>query len=283
MMTLLAAAEPSSSSSSSSSSPSSSILLSRLPSLWCSQLSTQIVLLATQIGLDTALDKSYQTTTRENEEDTHEKETLCEEIQKLIAMAVRMLQGQPIASRSSQSRESHETVREFEEEAEYYEERDQKERGITGRGFPVTREQAHQLKNIVFILNSSLHHAVEMTQQWDKNDRDSEFLRRGRLKWVWSGGTSDEGVCQLVALGARLSYGYHYVGNGSRLVFTPSSEKAMVFLLRTMGQGHHSHLTGPEVKHYIHSITVIRALDSYSLMYCCSNTGPAGLWEEQFG
>ena len=219
--------------------------LSLLPSLWSSQLSTQIVLLATHISLDMALEAALQCTT-----DTGEGvslDGLCEEIHQLVEKAVAMLQGHHLPPEHSHSVESDSTAK---QEESILEER-------VAVHVSITRNQANRLRSVLFILNYGLHLAVECLQQRSKEaGREceggelSDFHWQGRLRWVWSGGASSEGECHVTTIGARLSYGYHYVGSGSHLVLTPTTEKALAFILKTVHQGHHSLLTGPEVRVY---------------------------------
>ena len=209
----------------------SSPSLSLLPTLWSSGLSTQIILLATQITLDMALETSHRTATESGEKTS--LESLCEEIKELVTKAVRQLQVYPGQSVRSENGPGEEGV--------------MKEPGGAGiASASVTREQANHLKSVIFALSSCLQRAVECLQQTTKNTGNADFLKQhGRLQWVWSG--DNEEACHLTTVGARLSYSYHYVGGGSRLVLTPATERTLVFLLRAVHHGHHSLLTGPEV------------------------------------
>ena len=212
------------------SSSSSSSPLSLLPSLWCSGHSTQIILLTTQISLDVALETSLQTAA-----EGISLEALCEEMQELVTKAVRMLQVFPEQGQNVESEGEPVNVLEGHQESS------------------VTREQANRLRSIVLVLGSALQRGVQYLQQMAGQESGTNFLQDGRLRWVWSedsAGTNEE-VCHLTTLGARMSYRYHYVGGGSRLVLTPATERALVFLLRGVHQGHHSLLTGPEV-HIVH-------------------------------
>ena len=209
---------------------SSSSPLSRLPSLWCSGHSTQIILLTTQISLDVALETSLQTAA-----EGISLEALCEEMQELVTKAVRMLQVFPEQGQNVESEGEPVNVLEGHQESS------------------VTREQANRLRSIVLVLSSALQRGVQYLQQMAGQESGTNFLQDGRLRWVWSedsAGTNEK-VCHLTTLGARMSYRYHYVGGGSRLVLTPATERALVFLLSGVHQGHHSLLTGPEV-HIVH-------------------------------
>ena len=160
-------------------------------------------------------------------------EALCEEMQELVTKAVRMLQVYPEQGQSvvSGGEPDPENVLEGHQ------------------GSSVTRDQANRLRSIVLVLSSALQRGVQYLQQTAGQESGTDFLQDGRLRWVWSEDNAavNEEPCHLTTLGARVSYGYHYVGGGSRLVLTPATERALIFLLRGVHQGHHSLLTGPEV------------------------------------
>ena len=58
---------------------------------------------------------------------------------------------------------------------------------------------------------------------------------------------NQEQSCQLAVLHTTLLYGYHYTGSASRVVLTPQTEKAMLFLLHAVRQGNDALLTGAQV------------------------------------
>ena len=226
--------------------PSSSPL-SLLPALWSSTTSTQIVLLATQLSLDTAVEAAVQSRGAETSTSGSSLEKLYEEIRGLMQGAVRMLQG-----RHGHSVAPENTVQQEESVG-----------GILGDGgptsVPVTREQENRLRNVLFVLSHALQQVVESLQQ---ESGSGGFLWCGQLRWVWSGGAAEE-ACHLTTLGARLSYGYHYIGSGSGLVLTPPTERALVCLLQAVHQGRHTLLTGPEVHIIVMCTRHICIVDTY--------------------
>ena len=67
------------------------------------------------------------------------------------------------------------------------------------------------------------------------------------LHWTWSDGSKLEESCHVITIGAHLSYGYHYVGSGSRIVLTPTTERALTFLVQAVHQGHNTLMNVEEV------------------------------------
>ena len=173
---------------------------------------------------------------------------VCEDMDKLMETAVKMLQGHPVANLMEHEKvdsndTSSPTASVSATEDPY------PHRSMAG-GVPVTHDQASRLRSVLLILNSHRQRAVEMTQLEGGNDGDSgkgrlsSFFWQSRLHWTWS---ESEKTCHMTTLGARLSYGFHYVGSSSRVVLTPSTERALVFLLRAVHQGTNTLMTGPEV------------------------------------
>ena len=201
-------------------SPSSSF--SNFPSLWSSQLSTQIVLLATQLGLDKSLLAALQQA--EEKGDRTFLQSICNEIHELMAVAVKLLQGHqfPITEEEPATARDPNAV-----DTQHH-----------SRSVPVTSEQTDRLRSILLILHSHLQKAMEMNQ--DENIDTKSFSWQSGLHWTWSDGSKLDESCHVTTIGAHLSYGYHYVGSGSRIVLTPSTERALVFLVQTVHQGHNT-------------------------------------------
>lgn len=216
---------------------------SYLPSLWSSPLSTQIVLLATQLSLDTAITSAIQQAERGNK---HCLESFCEEMDKLVAAGVKMLQGQPAESEGEDS--SIPAHMDAPGESYLPRERD------SASGAPVAPHQAVRLRSILLILHSHHQRALKMTQHVGEESisGSTSFLWEGTLHWTWS---SNERTCNVTTLGAQLSYGFHYMGTASHVVLTPSTERALVFLLQAVHQGNNTIMTGLEVR--LHSVGVM--------------------------
>ena len=172
---------------------------------------------------------------------------VCEDMNKLIKMAVKMLQGHSVAEREKVDPDdtSSPTASASTTEEPY----PHRTRDMAG-SVPVTHDQASRLRSVLLILNSHHQRAVEMTQFEGGGDEDggkghlNSFFWKNRLHWMWS---QSEKMCHMTTLGAQLSYGFHYVGSSSRVVLTPSTERALVFLLRAVHQGTNTLMNGPEV------------------------------------
>lgn len=233
---------------------------SSLPSLWSSQLSTQIVLLATQLSLDTAMTSALQQIEKGNKLCL---ESFCEEMDKLVATGVKMLQGQPAESESEDS--SIPTHIDAAGEMYLPRERD------SASGVPVTPHQAVRLRSVLLILHSHHQRALKMTQHVAEepvsgSSHLTSFLWESSLHWTWS---STERTCNVTTLGAQLSYGFHYMGTTSRVVLTPSTERALVFLLQAVHQGNNTIMTGPEVGQHsaVEDREMLRGKCIFSSMY----------------
>ena len=215
--------------------------LSLLPHLWSSQLSSQVVLLATQLGLDAALTAALKET---GKGDSSLLSKVSVEMDRLMAVAVKMLRGeqQPATENEGVETEKNSDI------APRVSVCAADKVLPTAASVPVTADQASRLQRVLLILHSHHQRAADLSQQHREGDGGSDpltsFLWQSKLHWAWS----SEGLCTMNTLGARLLYGYHYTGSStSRLVLTPSTEKALVFLLQAVHQGQNSILTGPEV------------------------------------
>lgn len=218
--------------------------LSLLPHLWSSQLSSQVVLLATQLSLDAAVTAALEAT---GKGDSDALSKVSGEMDQLMSAAVKLLQGQLQPETEFNGVESNRSSDVGPTAGTNATER-VLATSVGIASVPVTSDQAGQLRNILLLLHSHHQLAVTLSQQSREGDDGSDllsgFLWQSRLHWAWS----SEGHCHMTTLGARLPYGYHYTGSGSgRLVLTPSTEKALVFLLQAVHQGQSPLVTGPEV------------------------------------
>ena len=230
--------------------------LSHLPSLWSSHLATQVVLLATRLGLDAALSAAVQET--EERGDRASLQGICDGINELVTVAVRMLQGTRLPVTEGESNMS--TIAETPTPSV----NDSRQQS---RSLPVTSEQANRLESILLVLHSHLQAAVEMMTQHNEAVGGNSFSWRSRLHWTWSDTNKlREESCLVATLGASLPYGYHYVGSGGRVVLTPSTEKALVFLLQAVHHGHDTILNGPEVHVYTCTCTCTACVHVYQLL-----------------
>ena len=236
--------------------------LSSLPSLWASQVSTQVVLLATQLSLDLAVTAALQETERGNKSAF---ENVCTKIDSLVVAALRMLQGQLVDQENFDSKNDPSSLATAEEvEWSPYPSQEADKMGRV----PVTPDQASWLRSILLLLTSHRQRALEMAALSEESGRESglltSFLWQSRLHWTWS---SSERMCHIDTLGARLPYGCHYTGSCTHVVLTPSTERAVVFLLQEAGRGTNTLLTGPEVWEAL-SVTMYRVqLSTYIYMY----------------
>ena len=212
----------------SESTPSPPSLLSSLPPLWTSQLATQVILLATQLGLDLALTSALRETEKGHRTAL---ESACTELDELVQTAVRMLQGQPAAPEGA---EQEQVV-----QSRPYPPSEREERGRV----LVSLEQSNCLQSILLILYSHRQRLQHVEQRGGSSPTES-FAWQSRLRWSWSGA---ERTCHISTVGAGLPYGCHYTGSSGRVVLTPSTERALVFLLQAACQGYSTVLSGREV------------------------------------
>lgn len=214
------------------------------------------MLLATQLTLDTAIASVIQQAERGNK---HGLESFCEEMDKLVASGVKMLQGQPAESEGEDSSiPAH-----IDAPGEPYLPRERD----SASGVPVTPHHAVRLRSVLLILHSHHQRALKITQHVGEepvsgSSHLTSFLWEGSLHWTWS---STERTCNVTTLGAQLSYGFHYMGTASRVVLTPSTERALVFLLQAVHQGNSTIMTGLEVR--LHSTVEDRVMLRGKCMY----------------
>lgn len=200
------------------------------------------MLLTTQLSLDTAVMSALQETEKGNRTSL---DSISIEIDKLVAIAVKMLQGQLTGNESAlNSRVSTPAGTNAPEKLYPSHERE----GIVDV-VPVAADQASRLRSVLLVLYSHRQRVVEMTRHKEDGGNGclTSFLWQSKLHWTWS---ASEKTCHVTTLGARLSYGFHYVGSSSRVVLTPSTERALVFLLQAVDQRNHTMMTGPEVRSY---------------------------------
>lgn len=217
--------------------------LSLLPSLWASHTAaTQVVLLTTQLSLDQALTLALQ--------NKHAIESICAEIQtvkKLIKTAIAMLQGRPVNQDGGEAKSKHSSeeaaVRETSASGSHFEwphpyrESDHRD-GLT----PARSSRLQSLLLLLFCHRQTAVNLVQHAKQ--KSDLSQSYAWQSRLHWSWS---SSDSVCHVTTLGAQLPYAYHYTGSRGRVVLTPSTERALVFLLQAASQRNNTILNGPEV------------------------------------
>ena len=219
------------------------------------------MLLATQLGLDLAVTAALQETERGNKSAF---ENVCTKIDSLVVAALRMLQGQLVDQENFDSKNDPSSLATAEEvEWSPYPSREADKMGRV----PVTPDQASWLRSILLLLTSHRQRALEMAALSEESGRESglltSFLWQSRLHWTWS---SSERTCHIDTLGARLPYGCHYTGSCTHVVLTPSTERAVVFLLQAAGRGTNTLLTGPEVWEAL-SVTTYRVqLSTYIYM-----------------
>lgn len=204
--------------------------LSSLPSLWTSQLATQVILLTTQLGLDLALTSALQEMEKGNRAALERTST---ELDKLVRAAVRMLQGQPVAAEGAEQEQAAPALR------GPYPPNETEEGGRV----LVSLEQTNCLQSILLILCSHRQQLQDVEQRGGSGPTES-FAWQSRLRWTWS---STERTCHISTAGASLCYGCHYTGSSGRIVLTPPTERALVFLLQAACQGHSAVLNGREV------------------------------------
>jgi len=126
----------------------------------------------------------------------------------------------------------------------------------------VSLEQSNCLQSILLILYSHRQRLQDVEQRGGSSPTES-FAWQSRLRWSWSGA---ERTCHISTAGARLPYGCHYTGSSGRVVLTPSTERALVFLLQAACQGHSTVLNGREVRGELGM-----AVDTCMHMYVCES------------
>ena len=211
--------------------------------------------------------KAVQESHKENQQPLKE---MRKELDRLIAIAIQNLKGKsPVGDRDDDDmRESEPPSQQPENysdssantanipeggegshscEASVEERRGLREGPERRRKGMVSRDHVHRMQNILLVLSVYKQRSKTLSKYLtnpSSGDLSKSFLWQSMLHFDWM---SQEQSCQLSVLHTTLPYGYHYTGSASRVVLTPQTEKAMLFLLHAVRQGNNALLTGAQV------------------------------------
>ena len=245
--------------------------LSNLPALWGSALSTQIVVLATQIALELSLASAVQESTggRDPFDD------LSVALNSLVTTATQILQGRALVDVSSGEPADEgawqagggqsDSLARLESHAVFRASASSVPRGEnspSNAGSPHPRPQAdglvghpphppspdhvNRFQTIILILASfggKLASLASLAREGG-GEISGSFQWQSLVHVHWE---AAEKRCSFATLGATLPYGFAYVGGGGRIMVTPVMERGLLFLLQAVSEGTHPLLLGEEV------------------------------------
>ena len=221
--------------------------LANLPNLWKSNVSAQIISLATQLALEMVLTKAIQNSAMLNE--------LLAEVGSLLKTATDLLRGKALPDASmvgfpeapSQSQVNMESNVALKASMSNIE--SDVGSGLFGQvtqisRSEITKHQLIRLQNIQLVLwNYKLK--IEQLSSLEPTPSLSEgFEWQSMLHYEWS---SREQRSYITSLNTRLVYGYQYTGCAARMVITPLMERTMYSMLRAIDSGG-ALLTGDQVE-----------------------------------
>ena len=236
--------------------------LINLPDVWKSNLSTQIVILATQIALDLALSKAVNIATKEKNGSSLEdfkaevtslsktvtgfvKGTISfpEDVTKLTE-ALGLVQSvsqvnidSNIALKASASNihaEESGLSSSLLGEVECSNRHDKQ----------ISRHQITKFHSLLLVLSNFRIKCKLMLKVEPISDLKESFEWHSLVHYKW---LSREHKCVISSLNAKLDYGYQYTGSSPRIMVTPQMEKTIYSLIQTTSSGGCALLSGEEV------------------------------------
>ena len=242
-----------------------------LPKIWnSSSLSTQIVILSSQIALEIGLTKALQEAARVDSKQILEE--FIKEIDNLSIIVCRMLKGSNgdedissdnlptlaapltdsqaplgsnVAMKASTSVFAEGSTSDLEEQLRS----DMKQQQFQLK----TRDQISRLQNVLLVLADYKFKGEKLARFLSNGDVLKSFCWQSMLHFEWS---SRNQTGTISSLDSSIEYGYHFTGNAGRIVLTPQLEKSLHYLLQTVKQGNSSLVSGSEVRS-VHTLCII--------------------------
>lgn len=236
--------------------------LVNLPDVWKSNLSTQIVILATQIALDLALSKAVKIAAKDKNGSS--LEDLKTEIASLSKTVTGFLKGTiPVPEDATKLTEALGLVQSESQvnidsnialkasASNIHAEESSLSCGVlfevessNSHNKQISRHQICKFQSLLLVLSNFRTKCKLMLKVEPISDMKESFEWQSLVHYKW---LSREHKCVISSLNAKLDYGYQYTGSSPRILVTPQMEKTVYSLIQTTSRGGGALLSGEEV------------------------------------